>query len=237
MRTLVVRQLAEWIVACAACGVSHASDVAIGRADAGSRPVAQYERVVASLSAQGRLDEDRVFTARARAIAARLIAAAPALNASAASWSWEVHTSGDPSIDAFCMPGGKLMIGSAFASALALDDAELAMLVAHEIAHALAGHRRTPEADTTEMDMPRRTRMIAVAFEQERQADEMGLRLAVLAGWPAADLVRFYEKLAARDEHASFSDTHPPAAARLEAARQAAAALETTRSGATAAPR
>jgi predicted Zn-dependent protease len=198
------------VSACAACGAGNA----------GGNAPAQYEGIVAGLSSRGVLDDDRAFAQRVRAIVSDLAAAAPAFNQAAAAWSWEAHVSSDPGIDAFCMPGGKLLIGSAFAAGLALDDAELATLIAHEMGHALAGHRRAAPSDSVDMDMPERMRFAAIAFEQEAQADEIGMRLAQRAGWLPAGMIRFYEKLAAADWHASFSDTHPPAAARLARARE-----------------
>ena len=60
----------------------------------------------------------------------------------AASWEWEIHTTSDPDWDASCLAGGKLLVGTKFIDQLALDDGELATLLGHEIAHALAEHHR-----------------------------------------------------------------------------------------------
>jgi predicted Zn-dependent protease len=204
------------VFACAASGVGNAGDRATG-----------FEGIVAGLAAKGRLDDDRAFLQRVQRITSGLMAAAPAFNPAAAGWTWQAHTSSDPSIDAFCMPGGKLMIGSAFSATLALDDAELATLIAHEIGHALAGHGPVAPSESMDMDVSQRLRSAATAFEQEAQADEIGMRLARRAGWPPAGMIRFYEKLAAADEHATFSDTHPPAAARLARARALATSWRT----------
>ena len=60
---------------------------------------------------------------------------------------------------------------------------------------------------------------------QENEADEIGMRLAYRAGWPASSLVSFYEKLAAQEPPGTFNSSHPTAALRVEAARAMARKL------------
>jgi len=167
---------------------------------------AQYLRILAALDAEGRLDDDKPALERV----ARILS----------GWSWEAHVTSDARIDAFGMPGGKLIVGSRFVARLELDDAELATLIAHEMAHVIAGHRRPPPSDSMEMDVSERLRLAGIAFGQESEADAIGMELAHRAGWSSAGIVGFYEKLAAAEGQASFSATHPQAAARLARARE-----------------
>jgi predicted Zn-dependent protease len=225
MRTF---QSALRLVAALACVAGLASAGTPGDAPpAGLREqaAAHYAAILADLARRGRLDDDELALARVRRIFAGLVAAAPAVEPAAAGWSWEAHVASDPAIDAFCLPGGKLVIGSRFLARLELDDAELATLIAHEAAHALAGHRRAPASDSMEMDVGERLRLAGIAFQQETEADEIGMRLAHLAGWPPAGMLRFYEKLAAAESHATFSGSHPSAALRLDRARKLASRL------------
>ena len=181
---------------------------------------AQYLRILAALDAEGRLDDDKPALERVARILSGLVTAIPAARAEAGDWSWEAHVTSDARIDAFGMPGGKLIVGSRFVARLELDDAELATLIAHEMAHVIAGHRRPPPSDSMEMDVSERLRLAGIAFGQESEADAIGMELAHRAGWPSAGIVGFYEKLAAAQGQASFSATHPQAAARLARARE-----------------
>jgi len=54
--------------------------------------------------------------------------------------AWEIHTTTDPEENASCMAGGKLLIGQEYVMPLELNDVELAMLIAHEMEHALLQH-------------------------------------------------------------------------------------------------
>ena len=187
---------------------------------------AAYARILSGLSARGRLDDDRALLDRARAISARLITAAARAQPSSRDWSWELHATSDPSVSAFCIAGGKLLVGSAFVRRLDLSDDQLAMLLAHEMAHALAGHRRErAPAGGMEDDMAWDNRQAAIAFAQETEADRIGLALARDAGFPVSGLLGFYDKLVAAEPAGTFSSSHPSAAKRAEQAREWAAQL------------
>lgn len=79
---------------------------------------------------------------RLRRIAERLIAEAPRYNARAAEWRWEVNLLGSNQVNAFCMPGGKIAFFRGILSRLRLTDDEIAIVMGHEIAHALREHGR-----------------------------------------------------------------------------------------------
>lgn len=54
-------------------------------------------------------------------------------------YRWEVHLIDDPQLNAFCMPGGKIVYFTGLLS-VTTTDAEIAAVMGHEIAHALANH-------------------------------------------------------------------------------------------------
>jgi predicted Zn-dependent protease len=178
-----------------------------------------YRTILAGLATKGILDDDEALLARVRRISPGLIAAAAQMRAEVTAWSWEVHVTSDPSKGAFCMAGGKVLVGSELVRRLALTDGELAMLLGHEIAHAVAGHRRAASRLTMESDATEEMREAAIALAQEEEADRIGMELAHRAGWPAASLVTFFDKLAALEWAGTFSASHPTAAARAAAAR------------------
>ena len=198
-----------------------------GRDDTAFRDeaAARYRTIVARLSASGKLDEDGAALDRARRIAGGLIVAAKALRPATGTWSWEVHVTGDASVAAFCMAGGKILLGSPFVRRLDLGDGELAMLIGHEMAHAVAGHRRETVRSGFDADPAEEVRQARIAVMQEKEADEIGMNLAFRAGWPAASLVSFFDKLAAQEPAGTFNSSHAPASLRAEDARALARTL------------
>ncbi|HEX5342059.1 MAG TPA: M48 family metalloprotease [Duganella sp.] len=188
------------------------------------------------LAAAGKLDEDRRLLARLRYISAELIRAAIELKPEAAQWQWEVHTTSDPDVDALCMAGGKILVGSAFVRQLALTDGELATLLAHEVAHVVSEHPRETFSEAMllnrlpavplevvmarlDSDLSLQIRLSALSSLQESEADQLGMVLAHRAGWAAADMVSFYRKLAASEQSALVSSAYPATASRLSMAQ------------------
>jgi predicted Zn-dependent protease len=207
----------------------------------------RYIEQVVGLAAAGKLDADHVLLARLRAISPGLIRAAAALKPEAADWHWELHTASDPNVDAFCAAGGKILVGSEFVRRLDLDDGELAVLLAHEVAHAVAEHHREilsaalllnrPAVpvevllERLDSDLSLQIRLAGLASLQESEADQLGMVLAHRAGWPASAMLSFYRKLAADDAGTGGADdaliaSHPSAASRISMSRGMARLLE-----------
>ncbi|MYM70695.1 M48 family metalloprotease [Duganella sp. FT134W] len=188
------------------------------------------------LAAAGKLDEDRALLARLRYISAELIRVAIELKPETAQWQWEVHTTSDTEVDAICMAGGKILVGSAFVHQLALTDGELAMLLAHEVAHAVAEHHREIFSEAMlvnrlpavpldvvmarlDSDLSLQIRLSKLSSLQESEADHLGMVLAHRAGWSAEDIVSFYRKLAEGESSALIASAYPANASRLSMAR------------------
>ena len=79
---------------------------------------------------------------RLRAIADRIIPYSYEWNDRARQWKWEVNLFGSKQVNAFCMPGGKIAFFYGLLDQLQLSDDEVAMVMGHEIAHALREHAR-----------------------------------------------------------------------------------------------
>jgi predicted Zn-dependent protease len=195
------------------------------------------------LAAAGKLDEDRALMARLRYISAELIRVAIDLKPEAAQWQWEVHTTSDPDVDAICMAGGKILVGSGFVHQLALTDGELATLLAHEVAHAVAEHHRETFSEAMlvnrlpavpldvvmarlDSDLSLQIRLSRLSSLQESEADHLGMVLAHRAGWSAEDIVSFYRKLAQDESSALIGGAYPANASRLSMARGMARLFE-----------
>ncbi len=196
----------------------------------------RYVDIVVELAANGKLDDDRPLLARLKSISSGLIRAALDMKPESKEWKWEIHTTNDPKVDAFCMAGGKILVGSAFVHRLALDDAELATLIAHEMAHAVAEHHREELSEALHIspqpampldvmmerlntDLSMQIRLAGLSNLQEREADQIGMVLAHHAGWPAAGMVSFYKKLAAIEEASVLGGSHPEASSRVSMAK------------------
>ena len=79
---------------------------------------------------------------RLRTIAARMIPFTYEWNPRARQWKWEVNLIGSRQINAFCMPGGKIAFYYGILDRLQLSDDEVAMVMGHEMTHALREHSR-----------------------------------------------------------------------------------------------
>jgi predicted Zn-dependent protease len=192
-----------------------------------------------------RIDRDDRFTARVRRIAAGLIARAGRDYPDTARWQWEIHTTDDPDQNADCMAGGKILVSKAYVERLELGDAEVAMLLAHEIEHAALHHnlkeyqqaiRLQPRwagrpfielEDAVDNDRELMALLAQTNYEQEEEADREGLRLAWRAGWPAARLSGYFKKMVrASDWPRRTKADYPSPSSRWSAARSLAASLQ-----------
>jgi hypothetical protein len=73
----------------------------------------RYREILAGLAARDKLDDDAALLGRARRISAGLIAVAAQSYRETSGWAWEIHVTSDASTGAFCMAGGKILLGSA----------------------------------------------------------------------------------------------------------------------------
>lgn len=180
-----------------------------------------YARLIARAAAEGALDTDPAMNARVQAIVKRLIAASGALRADAPAWSWDVHVIDQALLDAWCLPGGKIAVHAPLLTRLALDDDEVAALLAHAMAHALRGHALERAQSDATSDPGR----VAFSFDadlphsraHESEADRLGLELAARAGFPpqaAAGLWRKATALASTGVQVRWLVIHPWSASR-----------------------
>ncbi|HEY6824527.1 MAG TPA: M48 family metalloprotease, partial [Steroidobacteraceae bacterium] len=90
-----------------------------------------YAGEVQQASSSGKLNADPALTARVRHITDRLIPVTAAFRPDAPQWKWEVNTLTTPEINAYAMPGGKIMVYSGLVEKLQLSDAEIAAVLGH----------------------------------------------------------------------------------------------------------
>ena len=194
----------------------------------------QYGQLMAQAKAKGALaPPGNAQLQRLRTIAQRIIPFAAQWNPRAAQWKWEVNLIGSKQINAFCMPGGKIAFFTGILDQLKLTDDEVAMVMGHEMAHALREHARARMAKnagtgaalsiTAQLlglgqvgDLAARagTQLISLQFSRsdESEADLVGLELAARAGYDPQASVSLWTKMAAASKNQgglSFLSTHP----------------------------
>ena len=202
----------------------------------------RYRALISNLALQSALDDDPELLFRARKILSTLLATAKALKPDAAEWQWELHVTSSDDYDGLCLAGGKILLGAGFIRTLKLSDPELAMVIAHEVAHALAQHQgeelssarsllpaKFPRAlkdvvSAMRFDYGMQIKLASLSRRQEIEADRLGLLLASRAGWSMPALIGFFEKLSNNDDgRGDF--THPSPDARLYYVKRTAATM------------
>jgi predicted Zn-dependent protease len=192
----------------------------------------QYEQLKRQASSKGALGpDDHPQVLRLRSIAARLIPHVDRFNPRARQWRWEVNLIGSKQINAFCMPGGKIVFYSGILDTLKLTDDEAAMVMGHEIAHALREHARERMAKsqitqlganllgelvgggryTGAFQMGGNLLSLKFSRDDESEADVVGLDIAARAGFDPRAGVTLWQKMAAANSKAplEFLSTHP----------------------------
>jgi predicted Zn-dependent protease len=174
---------------------------------------------------------------RLRAIAKRLIPFTTRWNPDAAQWKWEVNLLNSDTVNAFCMPGGRIAFYNGILTKLNLTDDEVAAVMGHEIAHALREHAREQAGKNTVTQVGSRilgalgsayfgvdprlgdaaagmaSQGFALKFSRgdESEADLVGLDLAARAGFDPRAGVALWQKMGAinKSQPISFLSTHP----------------------------
>jgi predicted Zn-dependent protease len=210
-------------------------DLAFDSDDVQAMAASAYYQSLRELTRHGALDRNPQLLARVRRIAQPIIAQAILLKPEAAQWQWEIHIAQANQIDAYCMAGGKILVGTGFLEQQVLTDGEIAALLAHEIAHAIAEHvreelsmvrRLSPDyayfslEEVTGLlgwDLSVSLSLASLSRLQELEADDIGITLAARAGFDPRDLVRFYRKLNRDGTAVMLMDTHGSNSDRLRA--------------------
>jgi predicted Zn-dependent protease len=175
---------------------------------------------------------------RLRAIAQRLIPFSYEWNPRAKDWKWEINLFGSKQVNAFCMPGGKIAFYYGILDQLQISDAEVSMVMGHEIAHALREHAREQMGKTaatrgaieigaaifglgnagrTVAGMGGQLLTLRFGRADESEADLVGMELTARAGYDPHAGVTLWNKMAKASEGAppEFMSTHPSGPTRI----------------------
>src|SRR5918992_2991030 len=141
---------------------------------------AAYSSMMGQLGKKKKIESDTERAKKVREITDRLIAQAVRFRPDSASWGWEVQLINEPeTVNAFCMAGGKMAIYTGMWEKLKATDDEIAQVMGHEIAHALADHTR--ERMSIAMTSAVATQVGAIALSTSREGQGVaftGLQLA-----------------------------------------------------------
>jgi predicted Zn-dependent protease len=187
-----------------------------------------YREVLSNPTKYGRVvSADRPECQRVRGIAERIIHAAGIeplqreINLRKGyRYEWEVNLLDKEEINAFCLPGGKMAVFKGILKVGQNDD-QLATVISHEIAHALA-HHSSERVARKEMNQGGLGGIWSKAFdrEQEKEADHIGLFLMTFAGYDPAEAVHFWERMQQRatggQQPPEILSDHPSDAHRIQ---------------------
>jgi len=152
--------------------------------------------------------------------------------------AWQLAIGTNPREEAWSLSGGRLYVSEAFIDAYELTDAELALVLGHEMGHVLLQHENetltiaaafVPRGVSASVD----SMYAALDFDlglslklepawraEELAADDAGMVIGAAAGFEPDAMLAFFEKLArADDEGGSVVSDHPSSAERLRRAR------------------
>ncbi|HEX9395505.1 MAG TPA: M48 family metallopeptidase [Burkholderiales bacterium] len=192
-----------------------------------------YTQMMGQLNGKRQIESGTPRTQKVVEITDRLVAQAIRLRPASARWQWEVQVINDPkTVNAFCMAGGKMAIYAGMWDKLHASDDEIAMVMGHEISHALADHTR--ERMSVAYSTGIGTQLLAIAIglgdagsqlmqqaavyaiqlpnsrESESEADQIGIELAARAGYDPKAAVTLWEKMGSLGgAPPEFLSTHP----------------------------
>ena len=201
-----------------------------------------YAKLQADASKKGALNTDPALTQRVRAIAARIQPHTAVFRRDAPAWKWEVNVINSNELNAFCMPGGKIAFYSGLIRQLNLSDQEIAVVMGHEISHALREHSREQVSQamaaqatigvgaallglggsSADLASTAYEALIATKFSRvdESEADRIGLELTARAGYdPRAGITLWQKMLKASGgggRQPEFLSTHPAETNRIQ---------------------
>jgi predicted Zn-dependent protease len=240
-KTLLATALLLLVAACATSPTGRKQLMLVSEDTAIKSSRQAYAQEMGKYQKEGKLVSDPRLLERVRTITERLVAQAVKARPDSAKWQWSVQVIDEPkTVNAWCMAGGRMAIYTGLILKVDPTDDELAQVMGHEIAHALANH--TAERMSTAMaanagiiaaglmsDKPGQAMAMAAAAAtvavklpnsraSENEADQIGIELAAKAGYDPRAAATLWQKMGKVGGGAppEFLSTHPSDTTRQE---------------------
>ena len=202
-----------------------------------------YTEMLAPLEKEGKIDTNPLLKDRVLNITSRIVAQAVQAQPETNNWNWEIKVINDPeTINAWAMAGSKMAVYTGLVEKINPNDDELAQVIGHEIAHALAKHSAekmsiatatqvgiTAVGSMTKNQVTMTGTALLATFAvtlpnsrtMESEADRIGIELAAKAGYNPNAAVSLWQKMAGvgGSSPPKFLNTHPNPATRQETLR------------------
>lgn len=165
-----------------------------------------------------------------------------------AGYNWQFNlTKDDKTINAWCMPGGKVMVYTGLLP-VTMNETALAVVMGHEIAHAIARHgnermsqqmavstggkivsilaentsKETQDIFNTSYGNVAGLGILAYSRKHELEADKLGLVFMAMAGYDPKEAVAFWQRMAQLTKDSGFAllSTHPSDETRIAEIRK-----------------
>lgn len=200
-----------------------------------------YVEMLKPLEEKGKIENDGPLAERVERITSRIVAQAIRYRPETANWDWTIAVIDEPkTVNAFAMAGGRMAIYTGLVQQLNATDDEIAQVMGHEIAHALANHVSekmsiamasnlalttfavTGERSQLALQGAALAAAVAIQLPNSRQAeseaDRIGIELAAKAGYDPRAAVTLWEKMAkvSGGGRFDFLSTHPAPERRME---------------------
>ncbi len=240
-KPVLTAMLVLLVAACATSPTGRRQLMLVSEQQAISSSRQAYAQEMGKYQKQGKLVTDPRVLERTRVITERLVAQAVKMRPDSANWQWSVQVIDEPkTVNAWCMAGGRMALYTGLIQQVDPTDDELAQVMGHEIAHALANH--TAERMSTAMaanagilaagimsDNPGQSMAVAAGVAalaiklpnsraSETEADQIGIELAARAGYDPRAAATLWQKMGKVGGSAppEFMSTHPSDASRQQ---------------------
>lgn len=223
-----------------ATGVKRSQLMLVSSDEINQASAASYEQTKKDAQTKKILDINQDQVRRVNTVAQKIIPQTAVFRQDATKWNWEVHVISSKELNAYCMPGGKIVFYSGIIETLKLTDGEIAAIMGHEIAHALREHGR--ERMSEEMIKQQGLQLLVIAGGvkeayagaidaltnvmislphgrgQESEADVIGTELMARAGYNPEEALSLWRKMGAMggQKPPEILSTHPSDEKRLE---------------------
>lgn len=215
-----------------------------------SSSIASYNSFMTSAKQQNAISTDKTKTAQVVRVGQKIAAATEAylratgLESDIKNFAWEFNLVKSSEMNAWCMPGGKIVVYEGIMKIVNSDD-DLAVVLGHEVAHAVAKHSNERMSQQVAAQagasvlagvlsgQSYQTQSIAqqvyglgaqygvmqpFSRKHESEADKMGLVLMTIAGYNPSNAITFWQKMNANSQTKvpEFMSSHPSHETRIK---------------------